>query len=166
MLTNVQVKAAIEQMHGFSMRFKASGRGDGQPDPDVMKRESIVKTLRSGGTGAVQALAAELNSPDVAIRKNASFVLGELAGLYGGPKMDIGAAVPALTQAISDKDFEVSVWSMAALGSMGKAAKSAIPALKLALKDKNPGIRTNAQYRLAQIEGKPEPKTGEAGVWP
>lgn len=147
-----KVAAAVEQMRGFSMRFRPSGRSDGAPDPGAIKRDNIVKTLRSGGSASIDALAKQLKSPDLSMRRNASFILGELAGVYDGPKMDIKAAIPALTDAIADTNFEVRVWSMSALASLGPAAKSAVPALKKALQDKDPGIRTNAKAALADIE--------------
>ena len=121
------VKTAIEQMRGFSMRFRASGRGDGR-DLEAIKRDEIAKALRAGGAESVQALAQELKSSDLSMRKNASFELVELADALGAPfqrgtKIDIEAAVPALIKALKDTDSEVRIWSMAALGSSGTSCK-------------------------------------------
>ncbi len=113
------VKTAIEQMRGFSMRFRASGRGDGRRDLEAIKRDEIAKALHAGGAESVQALAQELKSPDLSMRKNASFELVELGDALGAPfkrgtKIDIEAAVPALIKALKDTDSEVRIWSMAA----------------------------------------------------
>jgi hypothetical protein len=157
------VKTAIEQMRGFSMRFRASGRGDGRPDLEAIKRNEIAKALRAGGAQSVQALAQELKSPDLSMRKNAVFELLELGGVVSAlPKIDIKAAVPALIEALNDTDYEVRIWSMAALGSLGPGAKEALPALKQATKDKNEGIRGSAKATIVEIE------TERSGVlrWP
>jgi len=147
------VKTAIERMRGFSMRFKASGRGDGRPDLEAIKRDEIAKALRASGAASVQALAQELKSPDLLMRKNAVFELLELGGVVSAvPKIDIKAAVPALIEALNDTDYEVRIWSMSALGSLGPAAKEALPALNQAIKDKDEGIRGSAKATIAQIE--------------
>jgi HEAT repeat protein len=146
-------------MRGFSMRFRASGRGDGRPDIEAIKRDEIAKALRTGGAASVQALAQELKSPDLLMRKNAVFELLELGGVVSVvPKIDIKEAVPALIEALNDSDYEVRIWSMAALGSLGPAAKEALPALKQATKDKDEGIRGSAKAGIAQIE------TGHTGL--
>ena len=99
------VKTAIEQMRGFSMRF-------GQSNLEMIKRDEIARALRAGGTESVLALAQELKSHDLSMRKNASFELVELGGglgplFYRGAKVDIKAAVPALVEALNDTDYEV-----------------------------------------------------------
>jgi TonB family protein len=298
------VKTAIEQMHGFSMRFGPCIRDDGSPNPERIKRDEIAKVLRAGGAESVLSLARELKSPDLSMRKNAVFELLELGGVVStdkntaaggsgaalvspdkaqgtapnntiqagvdfgpfladinrqirrtwsppkgketarvvvlfhlgasgevsnvhlehpsgfadadaaalsavqsgsfrplpagahGPvkfqftfdkntaaggssaalvspdkaqekvktvtKIDIKAAVPALIEALNDTDYEVRLWSMAALGSLGPAAKEAIPALKQATKDKDEGIRGSAKATIVEIE------TGRTGLlrWP
>jgi len=157
------LKTAIEQMHGFSMRFKAGSRGDGRPDPEVLKRDEIAKVLRASGAESVLSLARELKSPDLSMRKNAVFELLELGGVVSSlPKIDIKAAVPALIEALNDTDYEVRIWSMAALGSLGPAAKEAIPTLKQATTDKDQGIRGSAKATIVEIE------TGRQGLlrWP
>ncbi len=145
------VKTAIEQMQGFSMRFRPSGRSDGRPDLEAIKRDRIANVLRAGGVKSVQALAQELKNPDLSMRQNASFELLELGGEFGTAKIDITAAVPALIEALNDTDFSVRVWSMSALGSLGPAAKAAVPALKQATKDRDQGIRTSAKAALAKL---------------
>lgn len=147
------VKTAIEQMQGFDMRFRPSGRGDGKPDPEALKREAIAKALIAGGSTAVQALANELKSPQLQMRKNAAFELDELAGIFGGPKIDIKKALPALIEALKDRDFEVRVWSMNAIGALGLSGKEAVPALRHAMKDIDAGIRQNAKAALLRVEG-------------
>lgn len=149
------VAITVEQMRGFSMRFRPSSRSDGRPDPEAIKRDDIVKALRSGGTASVQALAKELSSKDLSMRKNASFVLSELGGAYGGQKMDIKAAIPALIAAAAgDSDLEVRIWSMGALATQGAAAKDAIPTLKKATRDKDACIGNCAREALSKLGAK------------
>lgn len=153
------LKTAIAQMRGRTMTFGPCVRSDGRPNPELLKRNEIARVIRAGGSESVRALAQELDSSDLSMRKNASFELLELGGGLGvpfdhGPKVDIKAAIPALIKALNDSDDEVRVWSMAALRSLGPAAKAAIPALRQAAKDKDQGIRTNARAALVQIEAK------------
>lgn len=151
-ITNI--KAAIKQMEGFDMRFAPPIRSDGRPNPVAVKRDAIAKALRADGPAAVKALAVELKSPELQMRKNAALMLDDLAGLLQGPKMDIKPALPALIEALSDKDFEVRVRSMSAIGSLGASANEAVPALKQAMRDKDAGIRFNAKSALAQVQGR------------
>lgn len=151
-ITNVE--SAIQQMHDFDMRLAPPIRSDGRPNPVAVKREAITKALREDASASVKALATQLKNPELQMRKNAALMLDDLAGLLGNPKMDIKPALPALINALDDKDFEVRVWSMSAIGSLGTAAKEALPALKQAMKDKDAGIRFNAKSALAQIQGR------------
>ena len=87
--------------------------------------------------------------------------LGVVRGIsYGlfGPAGEFGAqardAVPALTEALKDRDKGVRVAAAYALAAIGPEARAAVPALQAAAKDKDGDIRTATAYALQQIEGK------------
>mgnify|MGYP002778595507 CR=1 FL=1 len=61
-------------------------------------------------------------------------------------------AVKALSQNLQQKDETIRINAVAALGSMGAAAHSAIPALSVtALADKSPVVRSSAAYALGSM---------------
>ncbi len=150
----MDVQAAVNQLRDFNMQFSPTGRSDGKPDPRMVKRDKIVKVLRANGKESVVALAKGLKDPKVQMRRNASLLLGEFAGVFGDAREDITEAIPALAEAVNDKDFNVRVWSMGALKALGPAAEAAIPALETASKDKDKAIKVNAKNALKSIKAK------------
>jgi HEAT repeat protein len=128
---------------------------------------------------AVPALVAALKDPNEILRARAALALGNIdpvvaiapmlyaltdttsvrvSAVYAlaraGP-----AAVPALTQALTNDDQRVRSGAAEALRDIGKEAKPTVPALKEALKDPDPGVRLSAAVALGKIEGKlPEPR--------
>ena len=61
-------------------------------------------------------------------------------------------AVKALSQELQQKDESIRINAVAALGSLGAAAHSAIPALSVtALADKSPVVRSSAAYALGSM---------------
>ena len=79
---------------------------------------------------AVQALITQLKSRDAHVR------MGATRGR--GPKRDDAKAViPALADALSDREEVIRVDAALALANFGPAAKSAIPALIRAVRGKN-----------------------------
>jgi HEAT repeat protein len=63
------------------------------------------------------------------------------------------AAIPALIEALKDKDNQIRISAAWALGSIGETAKAAIPALIEALKDHNSRFRAIAGEALGAIGG-------------
>jgi HEAT repeat protein len=63
-------------------------------------------------------------------------------------------AVPALIEAMEDKDMTVRERVITALGQIGPAAKAAIPVLTAATKDKDSDYAFFATIALKRIEGK------------
>jgi HEAT repeat protein len=61
------------------------------------------------------------------------------------------AAVPALIEALKDKDRNVRRAAALALGKIGPATKDAVPALIEALKDKESYVRSAAAWALGKI---------------
>ncbi len=133
----MEVQSAVEQLRDFNMQFSASGRSDSKPDPRMIKRDKIVKVLRAEGKKSVLALVKALKDPNVQMRRNASLLMGEFAGVFGDVREDISEAIPALAKAVNDHDFNVRVWSIGTLKALELAAEAAIPALETALKDKD-----------------------------
>ena len=61
------------------------------------------------------------------------------------------AAVPALAQALKDKDCDVRLYAAVALGKIGSEAGVAVPALIEALKDEDLCVRMGAEKALGEI---------------
>ena len=61
------------------------------------------------------------------------------------------AAVPALAEALKDKDARVRFSTGRALGEIGPAAKAAVPALIQALKDEDGSVRYQTVLALGKI---------------
>ena len=59
--------------------------------------------------------------------------------------------MPALVEALKDKEWTVRQSAAEALGKIGPKAEAAVPALAEALKDKNSVVRRIAAQALAQI---------------
>jgi HEAT repeat protein len=87
----------------------------------------LASTLLAAGTGDdVDALLAGLKSPNPGTRGMAAMDIGEL-----GPRAK--KAVPALAEALADRDLNVRYWAATALRQIGPDAKAAVPALIAAL---------------------------------
>jgi HEAT repeat protein len=83
-----------------------------------------------------------LKSPDIALRKQAAHVLGNV-----GPNDP--AVVPALIEALKDAEAVVRIEAVIGLMKIGPAAEDAIPALEEARNDKDPKMR---EYVLKALE--------------
>ncbi|MHB1033611.1 MAG: HEAT repeat domain-containing protein [Pirellulales bacterium] len=115
---------------------------------------ALTELRKNVGPSAGGAPGMDLNpsglrvvGPLIRIRPAAARALGQI-----GP-----AAIPALTELLRDKDWEVRCFAAEALGKIGSEAKMAIPALTALLKDKNPNVRVAAAEALGGIG--PEAKT-------
>ncbi len=91
----------------------------------------------------------KVNSPDDSgsgiLKSTAARRLGEIQAY---PDL----AVPALIEALSDKEALVRFESARALAKFGSAAISAVPALKQATDDLDRNVRAGASYALKQIQ--------------
>lgn len=90
-------------------------------------------------------LAAQLNDPNVAVRRAAARSLGEQ------PITD-ERIVAALTKGAADTDMEVRYRSIEPFGRLGRAGKPVIPVLKKALADPEKRVRLEAALALARID--------------
>ena len=70
---------------------------------------------------------------------------------------DVGAAdsraIPALADAVKDRDAGVRDGAVLALLNIGPDARTAVPALKEAVNDPDPTVRSHAQKGLLRIQG-------------
>ena len=74
-------------------------------------------------------------------------------------KGDAAQSVPALVEALKDKENDIR-WSAAiGLGRLGESAKEAIPALETARRDRDARVREAAGVALSRIDPKFVPKT-------
>ncbi len=143
---------AVEKMRGFSMQKRPHPRSDGKPDPDSIRREEIMAEFRRMGKEAVPAIARVLKDSDVQMRRNATFVLIELAGDWTGkPTVDTRIAIPSLISATEDPDHHVRAWAAHALAEIGPDAKQTVPILTKMLKDSEEGPRNTSAMALGRI---------------
>lgn len=98
------------------------------------------------GTAALAPLIGALSNPDVRVRCYAAYALGFM-------KTDDNAAVHALILALGDVSAKsiVRVRAAAAINDIGIAAHSAIPALQIALKDKDESVRSAAADAIGKM---------------
>jgi HEAT repeat protein len=97
------------------------------------------------GKKSTAELIADLKSPQEAERIKAARLLPQRKG-------DAAKVVPALIEALKDKEGDVR-WSAAiGLGYYGDQAKDAIPALQAAERDTDPRVREAADVALSRVD--------------
>jgi HEAT repeat protein len=102
-------------------------------DPDEqMKAAAWVQQLGPKAAETTSALIAILKSPDPLVRQHSVMALGQI-----GPEA-AKTAVPDLTSALSDSEYNVRRAAADALGRFGPAAASAIPELEKLGKQADP----------------------------
>ena len=115
---------------------------------------SLLCLFACGGCGkkkSTDELIADLQSPQKSERIKAVRLLPRHIG-------DAAQIVPALIEALKDKEEDVR-WSAAiGLGSFGDQAKDAIPALQAAQRDRDPRVREAARVALPRIDPNLAPK--------
>jgi len=97
------------------------------------------KTKREEAQDLMKELA---NSRDESVRAQAAWQLGQMGATD---------AVPALIQALEDKDYSVRANAAGSLWHLGDVAKPAMPALRKALADSYPGVVANAAGALVML---------------
>jgi len=97
-------------------------------------------------------LIADLKSPDEKARLVAVRLLADRKG-------DADKVVPALTEALQDKETDIRLSAAIGLGYFGDKAKDSVPALQTALRDHDPRVREAAGHAIARISPEQAPKT-------
>ena len=104
--------------------------------------------LACGGCGkkkSTDELIEDLKSPQERDRIIAVRLLPQRKG-------DAAQVVPALIEALKDKDSDVRRSAAIGLGSFGEQAKDAIPALQAAQRDRDARVREAAGIALSRID--------------
>lgn len=130
-------------------------------DKDEEVRLAAAAALaRNGVADAVPALVSALQQDS---KEGEDFLKGaaDSAGRVSTPRptaaeraatQSFSATLGVLARAVERKSAEKRVKAARALGYLGPAAKSGVPALKQALQDRDEGVRVAAKEALAKIE--------------
>jgi HEAT repeat protein len=116
----------------------------------------LVCLLACGGCGrkSTDELIADLKSPD-AQERDRTIAVRTLPQRKG----DAAKVVPALIEALKDKDAGIRCSAAIGLGYFGEQAKDAIPALQEAQHDRDPRVREAAGVALSRIDPNLPPET-------
>jgi HEAT repeat protein len=109
-----------------------------------------------GKKKSTDELIADLKSPNERERITAVRLLPRRSG-------DSARIVPALNEALKDRDGDVRHDAAIGLGSFGEQAKDAIPALQAAQRDRDARVRKAAAIALSRIDPKAAPKARPSG---
>jgi HEAT repeat protein len=144
-------------------------------EPDVIVRQSILRTLGKLGPEAVAALTETLKDQEAVVQMAALIALGqigpdaksalpamkELAQKADDPRIRSGAvanlaklgpeAVPVLVELLKVDDSAVRLACLQGLGRQAKPPMAAVANLAEALTDKEPKVRALAAHILGQI---------------
>jgi hypothetical protein len=120
----------------------------------------LVCMLACGGCGkSTDELITDLKSPE-AQGRDRTIAVRTLAGRT----RDAAKVVPALIEALKDKDDDIRRSAALGLGSFGEQARDAIPALQAAQHDPDVRVREAARIALSRIDPNLAPRsTGPAG---
>ena len=75
---------------------------------------------------------------------------------------DAGVVVPALIEALKDKQPDIRLSAAIKLGSFGELAKEAVPALQAALRDRDARVRGAAINAITRIDPSAAAKAGSS----
>ncbi len=118
-------------------------------EPVNRAAEKAIVAMKEPGA---QALGSLLSDKDSWVRCRAAAALGQMP-------MEAGSVVPALVEALHDKDFCVSEKAAIALGAVGDPA---VPPLVEALKSNNASARKGAAQALSYMSPDVQKKVGAA----
>jgi HEAT repeat protein len=145
----------VRELATLPASLRAGARSDGTPDPVETRRQAIYRRLSARGESAMPALARGLKDPDVRLRRNVALFLSVAGGGWQAPsqpKLNIGSCLRALTEALADSDARVRQLAAQAIGAIGPAGATAVPALVRLLDDHDDeGSRNTACIGLAGI---------------
>ena len=109
-------------------------------------RRSDVPTEKYFSGEPVEHWLGEIKSPDPKKRKKAADVLGNV-----GPADE--RSIPALIEAVKDKDATVRDAAVLGLSKIGPPAAAGESVLAEATKDKDPTVRTHAATAVERVRG-------------
>ena len=116
--------------------------------PDA--KNPALNVLNAAGPNIMPQLTLLLHDPSAVQQAKAAYVMGGIC--YHNPDApEVRAAVPALTASAKSESSQVRIYSIQALGAIGKAASSAIPDLILLTKDANASVRMSAVESLGRL---------------
>ena len=146
----------VQELRQFHPWLPPSGprRSDGDPIPAEMRRIEVYEELRTLGAAAVPALTRGLVAPDVKARQNVAVFLSAVGGCcwyLERPRLDLRPYLNVLIAALSDGDSRVRGLAAGAIGAMGAAASSAVPALIALLNNPDERSRASACVGLGGI---------------
>ena len=108
------------------------------------------QVLDSAGPRILPQLTRLLRDASFDQQDKAAAAIGEICYLYPNVP-EATAVVPALTASAKSKNSEVQIYSIQALGAIGKTARSATPDLSQLTKDPNASVRMCAVETLGRI---------------
>jgi HEAT repeat protein len=146
-------------------------------DPESTTRVQAAATLIHmdvQSKAAIRTLKEELNASEAADRASAAWAIGQLVD---PPPEDFGThcwgpgppprvarlwvgkqLLPALVEALGDRDENVRAAAAVTLGRIGPEAKAALPALRRALKDPEGGVQNSASQAIRKLTRTEPPK--------
>jgi len=144
---------AVRALAGLPDAIPGVGRSDGSDDPVEDRRAAVYERLRTLGSTALPAVLDGLKDRNVSIRRNVALFLGVGAPCHSmadTPKQ-VQTCVAKLALALRDSDLRTRHLAGQAIGAVGPAAKSAVPALIDLLASDDEGSRNSACIGLAGI---------------
>jgi HEAT repeat protein len=107
----------------------------------------LLACVGCGKKKSTSELIRDLKSPEEKDRIIAARLLPHRKG-------DVARVVPALIEALQDKESDVRLSVAIGLGSFGEQARDAIPALREAQRDRDARVRKAANIALSRIDPK------------
>jgi len=111
----------------------------------------MLTAVGCGSKKSTAQLIADLKSGDEKERLVAVRLLADRKG-------EADQVVPALTEALQDKDSDIRLSAAIGLGYFGDKSKDSVPALQAALHDRDPRVREAAGHAIARISPEQAPK--------
>ena len=123
--------------------------------------EHALRVLENAGPPIMPQLSGLLREDDFPeIQAKAAWTMSVI-GYHNPDAPEVHSAVPVLTTAAQNQNSEVRIYSVQALGAIGRAASNAAPVLIRLTKDENDGVRMSAVEALGRI-GATSPESIEA----
>jgi len=144
----------VAELRQFPAALQGIARSDGTPDPTEERRRAIYDRLWTLGPEALPALNRGLADSDVQIRRNVALFLSVAGDTWydrSRARLDIRPCLKPLITALSDTDARVRALAAQAIGAIGPAASSAVPALITLLSSTDEGSRNTSLIGLRKI---------------